>query len=68
MSGATDCWGASWSEQLDGKELRGALGSAIETERISVFLDIVYQFLFINYKNCDIMLISKGCISPVVPL
>ena len=37
MSGAIGCRGASWSEQLDGKELRGALGSAIGTERIPVF-------------------------------
>ena len=36
-SGAIGCRGASWSEQLDDKELRGALGSAIGTERIPVF-------------------------------
>ena len=35
--GAISCRGASWSEQLDGKELRGALESAIGTERIPVF-------------------------------
>ena len=37
MSGAIGCRGPSWSGQLDGKELRGALGSAIGTERIPVF-------------------------------
>ena len=34
--GAIGCRGASWSEQLDDKELRGALVSAIRAERISV--------------------------------
>ena len=37
MSGAIGCRGASKSEQLNGNKLRGALGSAIETERIPVF-------------------------------
>ena len=32
MSGATGCWGASWSEELDGKELRGALGGERDQE------------------------------------
>ena len=35
--GAIGCRGASWSEQLDDKELRRMLGSAIGTERIPVF-------------------------------
>ena len=35
--GAIACRGASWSEQLDDKELRGALGSAIGAEMILVF-------------------------------
>ena len=35
--GAIGCRGASWSEQLDSKELREALGSAIGAERIPVF-------------------------------
>ena len=35
--GVIGCRGASWSEQLDGKEHRGALGSAIGTEKIPVF-------------------------------
>ena len=35
--GANGCRGASWSEQLDGKELRGALGIVIGTERVPVF-------------------------------
>ena len=34
--GAIGCRGASWSEQLDDKKLRGALGSAIGAERIPV--------------------------------
>ena len=34
--GETGCRGASWSKQLDGKELRGALGSAIGTEKIPI--------------------------------
>ena len=37
---AIGCRVASWSEQLDDKELRGALGSAIGTERIPVFLTL----------------------------
>ena len=37
MSGAMGCRGASWSEQLDGKKLHGALENAIGTERILVF-------------------------------
>ena len=37
ISGAIGCRGASWSEQLDGRELHGALGSVIGTERIPVF-------------------------------
>ena len=32
MSGANGCRGASWSEQLDGKELRGALGGERDQE------------------------------------
>ena len=28
-SGANGCWGASCSEELDGKELRGALGGSV---------------------------------------
>ena len=35
--GAIYCWGSSWSEQLDHKELRGALESAIGTGMIPVF-------------------------------
>ena len=35
--GAIGCRGTSWSEKLDDKKLRGALGSAIGTERIPVF-------------------------------
>ena len=33
MPGAIGCRGASWSEQLDGKELRGVLGSATGTQK-----------------------------------
>ena len=56
---ANGCRGASWSEQLDGKELRGALGSAIGTKRTPVF--------WTSSAQCG-MLISKGCVNPVVPL
>ena len=35
--GAIGCRGASWSEQLDDKELRGALGRVIEAEIFLVF-------------------------------
>ena len=47
--GAVGCRGASWSEQLDCKELRGALGSARNRENPR-FLDIVYQFFFTDYS------------------
>ena len=57
---------------------RGALNSELDgnpAERRATwsredprFLDIVYQSPFINKKNCAIMLISKGFVSPVVPL
>ena len=57
---------------------RGALGSeldgnsaewrAIRSPEDPRFLDIVYQFPFINYKNCGIVLISKGFCSRVTPL
>ena len=40
--GANGCRGASWSEQLDGKELRGALGSAIRNREDPRFVDTVY--------------------------
>ena len=33
MSGANGCRGGSWSEQLDGNELRGALGDERERNR-----------------------------------
>ena len=32
MLGAFDCRGASWSEELDGKELHGALGDECNQE------------------------------------
>ena len=41
MSRVIGCRGASWSEQLDGKEIRGVLGSAIETEWIRRLLNTV---------------------------
>ena len=47
--GAIGCRGASWSEQLDGKELRGALGSARNGEEPR-FLDIAYQFFFTDHS------------------
>ena len=53
MSGVTGCWGTSWSEQLDGKELRGALGSAIGTEwihRLPNTVDVVSPSFFVYYS------------------
>ena len=47
--GAVGCRGTSWSEQFDGKELRGALGSARNREDPR-FLDIVYQFFLADYS------------------
>ena len=41
MSGAIVCRGASWSEQLDGKELRGALGGERDLEWICRLLNTV---------------------------
>ena len=47
MSGAIGCRGASWSEELDGKELRGALsderdqeprGSPFSGHRLSILI------------------------------
>ena len=32
MSGANGCQGASWSEELDGKEFHGALGGERDLE------------------------------------
>ena len=44
MSGANGCRGASWSEQLDGKELRGTLGDEHDKKREDPrFLDTVYM-------------------------
>ena len=60
-----DCQGASWSEQLDGKELREALGSAIGTKRIA--FPGHRPLILLHLLQCG-MLISKVCISPVVPL
>ena len=57
---------------------RGALGSELDgnsVERRATwsredprFLDIVHQSPFISYQNCAMMLISKGFVSPAVPL
>ena len=68
--GAVDCQGASWSEQLDDKELRGALGSAIGTERISISRTssahpsssaTVWYAVFIGlYKSCCTTVIQKS--------
>ena len=41
--GANGYRGASWSEQLDGKELRGALGSAIRNREVPRFFYTVYM-------------------------
>ena len=32
MSGVNGCWGGSWSEECDGKELCGALGGGRDLE------------------------------------
>ena len=69
MSGGIGSWGASWSEQLDGKKLHGALGGERDLEWICRLLntvDMVNPFFSIN-KNCG-MLISKGYVNPIVPL
>ena len=62
--GAIGGRGTSWSEQLDDKELRGALGSAIETERIPVLSTSSAHLHLLQYG----MLILKGCVSSVIPL
>ena len=32
MSGVNECWGASWREELDDKEIRGMLGGECALE------------------------------------
>ena len=50
------------SEELDGKELRGALGGKCNLEtRGSPFLDIVYPSIFIDYSVILLILKSSSC-------
>ena len=50
-SGANGCRGASWSEELDGKQLCGALGGKRNWSREDPrFLDIVYPSFFTDHS------------------
>ena len=61
MSGAIGCREALWSEKLDSKELRGALGGERDLEWICRLLNTVGMVnpFFSIYKSCGIVLISK---------
>ena len=63
--GAIGGRGASWSEQLDDKELRGAPGSARESERISFSGQ---HHLLVPLHLLQYGMLSKGCVSFLVPL
>ena len=65
--GEIGCPGVSWSEQLDDKELHKAPGSARESERILVFSTTSPARASSSATECGI-LISKDCVSVVVPL
>ena len=63
--GAIGCRGASWSKQLDDKELRGALGSTIGAEN---FPFSGHRLSMPPHLLQYGMLISNHCVSFVVPL
>ena len=60
--GAIGCRGASWSEQLDDKELHGALGSAIEAKNFPFSGQDHRLLMPLHLLQCG-MLISKDCVS-----
>ena len=65
--GAIGCRGASWSEQLDDKEFRGALESAIGTERIPVFwTSSAHPFLPATVWYSDFKGLCKSCCTTVM--
>ena len=65
--GVIGCRGASWSEQLDDKELHGVPGSARGPERILVFSTKSPARASSSATECG-MLVSKDCVSVAVPL
>ena len=64
--GAIGCRKASWSEQLGDKELREALGTVIGAKNFS-FSGQHHLPMRLYLLQCG-MLISKNCVSFVVPL
>ena len=69
--GVIGCRGASWSEELDDKELHGAPGAREDRSRdFSIFWTSSHRLLVPLHSSaaeCS-MLISKDCVSVVVPL
>ena len=69
--GANGCRGASWSEDLDNKELHGALGAREDRiQEFPIFWTSSHRLL-VRLHSCAIecgMLILKDCVSVVVPL
>ena len=57
-SGVNGCWGTSWSEELDGKELRGALGGKRNLEPRESSFSGQRLPIFLHRLRCG-MLISK---------
>ena len=53
--GANDCRGSAWSEQLDGKELRRALWSAIRNREDPRFLKTVYTASLSFFVCCSMV-------------
>ena len=71
MSGINRCQGMPWREELNSKELRGALGGErdLELGGSTVFWNIVdLESSFNIYYKCGSMRILKGWCSSFVPL
>ena len=75
-SGANGCRGASWSEEADGKELRGALGgkrnlepreSSFSGQRLPIFLHRLRCGMLISkFSPCILLYITRLFLSLVI--
>ena len=59
MSGTNGCQGTSWSEELDSKELRGALGGECDLESRGSSFSGHHLPIFLHLLQCGMSILKR---------